>query len=113
MTEPIGTAEDLARELLAGIPDRLAHTEGSREKRRRLEPSSSPTKPWTSSRSIGLLDGSWLAIVTAICADEYAASEGDLQGPGCHCRVRQCDRPQPWSAALRGPGPREGQSDPP
>jgi predicted HD phosphohydrolase len=28
MTEPIATAEDLARELLARMPDRLAHTEG-------------------------------------------------------------------------------------
>jgi hypothetical protein len=28
MTEPIATAEDLARELLARLPDRLAHTEG-------------------------------------------------------------------------------------
>jgi hypothetical protein len=28
MTEALATAEDLARELLAGLPDRLAHTEG-------------------------------------------------------------------------------------
>ena len=28
MTEPTATAEDLARELLARLPDRLAHTEG-------------------------------------------------------------------------------------
>ena len=28
MTEPVATAEDLARELLARLPDRLAHTEG-------------------------------------------------------------------------------------
>jgi hypothetical protein len=75
MTEPTATAEDLARELLARLPDRLAHTEGVAQKAQEVATAFEPDEaedlvaaawlhdigyaPWLVGIQMHALDGGW------------------------------------------------------
>jgi hypothetical protein len=75
MTEPTATAEDLARELLARLPDRLAHTEGVARKAEEVAAVFEPDEaadlvaaawlhdvgyaPWLVGIRMHALDGGW------------------------------------------------------
>jgi len=75
MTEPTATAQDLARELLARLPDRLAHTEGVARKAEEAAAVFEPDEaadliaaawlhdigyaPWLAGIRMRALDGGW------------------------------------------------------
>jgi hypothetical protein len=75
MTEPIATPQDLARELLARLPDRLAHTEGVARKAEEAASVFEPDEaadlvaaawlhdigyaPWLAGIQMHALDGGW------------------------------------------------------
>jgi hypothetical protein len=75
MTEPTATAQDLARELLARLPDRLAHTEGVARKAEEVGSVFEPDEaadlvaaawlhdigyaPWLTGIRMHALDGGW------------------------------------------------------